>query len=317
MQFLRVQKILLGGFVKKMTGDTFPDSGIDPEKKERFSRYLDQAEQGDTYAMMRVIDAYRVGIRHGVYRNFAGAEYWQKKRLETFLTRADEGDPAAMLSIALIYKFGEGVDPDPEQQKYWMQRRFKALLKKANENDSDSMYVLSMAYRYGQGTEKNQIQYQIWHEKYLSSQKKENVKNMFIGVTLPSELFELIQKFKKLKAYTDSEAVTFLCRYALENIEKYSFLSEKETKLPSTDLLMTKENLRQICKLYKLADSGHLTSMYLLWRISEEGLGGVEERNNEYREMYREETWRLFNQTTDPEQAGYEAFCDDALDKNL
>ncbi|MCY4232591.1 MAG: hypothetical protein OXE59_02455 [Bacteroidetes bacterium] len=80
-------------------------------QNSRIQRLQEKAEEGDSYAQLRLGMAYDSG--EGVIENYAQAVYWYRKA-------SMQGNAQAQFRLGLAYALGQGVDQDDQEAYSWI-----------------------------------------------------------------------------------------------------------------------------------------------------------------------------------------------------
>lgn len=141
------------------------------EHQKAFDLFLNLADQGNRFALIRVAEMYRDG--KGVpqnpqkafeyflkvadqgdvyYQVYVACEYLDKKdevkAFNYFLKAANQGDKDAQVQVAVMFLIGKGITKDLPQA-------FNYFLKAADQGDVDSRNQVAHMYSIGMGVEKS------------------------------------------------------------------------------------------------------------------------------------------------------------------
>lgn len=124
--------------------DNIPESAPDPQplSAEMLQRLLDMAESGDTDAMLRLGEAYDLGI---------GVSAEPRKALAYYQSAADAGNPEALYQIGVFYITGRHVAKSLDDAAPY-------LIAAAERGHGLAMNLLALDYSLG-GDGKNALRY--------------------------------------------------------------------------------------------------------------------------------------------------------------
>ncbi|MBR3170449.1 MAG: toll/interleukin-1 receptor domain-containing protein [Lachnospiraceae bacterium] len=123
--------------------------GIEKDDSQTFYWSQKGAELGDTVCMMSLANCYDDGI---------GTEQDRKKSFDLSLKAANAGNATGMFHTAICYEKGMGVEKDPVEAYKWYK-------KSALKGYDLGIYNLALCYRFGIGTKQNNNRAFIWMRK--------------------------------------------------------------------------------------------------------------------------------------------------------
>ncbi len=251
----QVDKISSSEFTKEAVKETQEETELQEPAKSAASHeqkehplsaeqlYLKAAEEGNSYAMYKLGDAYLKGI--GTDKNIEKAIAWIEKAAEV-------GNDNAMFELGLIYYSGQEIERD-------YSKTLEYFVESAQAGNKMAMYNVGRMYHQGSGVEVDGIKAVEWYEK--AAQK---------GTT--KAMNQLAQM------YYMGDIVKKDCKKAAEYYERSAKMGNLKAMynlavLYHTGVGVEKDIRKAMLWFIKAAKEGDTDSMYQLGVLFENGIG--------------------------------------------
>lgn len=112
-------------------------------KKAEAQKQLEEQQRKVQQVSQPAAQLYKRGKKYYDARNYAEAFMY-------FLPAAEQGHAEAQFQLGVMYRWGNGVCPNPMESKKWYRKAFEAYCRAAEQGNADAQYWLGEMYRDGE-----------------------------------------------------------------------------------------------------------------------------------------------------------------------